>query len=102
MATGAAYLRIRRQKARRLLEAQVEGVETEHREDTEGFDVVDSETDAWLATVESCQEASEPDVDLPFTPQTRVEYRTDLTGTATRKLRRVKDQLTAAASRWRW
>ena len=102
MATGAVYLRIRRQKAKRVLEEQVEGVELEQRSGGNQIAVVDAETDAWLATLESCSEAAELEVDLSFTPQTRVEYQTNTTGTATRKLQRIKDRLTAAASKWQW
>lgn len=102
MATGAAYLRIRRQKAKRLLEEQVKNIETEQQNSGETLAVVDSETGARLVTLESCEKATEPDVNLSFTPQTRVEYQTDTTGTATRKLQQIKDQLTAAASEWRW
>lgn len=102
MATGTAYLRIRRQKARRLLEEQVEEIEIKPRNGGDHLAVVDAETDAWLATLKSCAEAAKPDEDLAFTPQTRVEYRTDTTGTATRKLERIKDRLTTAASNWQW
>lgn len=102
MATGAAYLRLRRQKAKRLLEEQVEGIETERRGDEGELVVVDSATDARLATLGSCEEAAEPEVDLPFTPRIRVEYRTDATGTEAEKLGQIRDRLTAAASAWRW
>lgn len=102
MTTGAAYLRIRRQKARRLLEERVEGIETEQRNGGEEIAVVNSETDAWLATLEPCEGAAEPAVDLSFTPRTHGEYRTDTAETETTKLRQIKDRLTGAASEWRW
>lgn len=102
MATGAAYLRLRRRKAQRLLEERVEGIEIEQRNGGDQLAVADVETDTWLATLESCSEAAEPDVDLSFTPQTRVEYQTNTTGTATSKLQQIKDRLTTAASKWQW
>lgn len=46
MATGAAYLRLRWQNGKRLIEEQVEGIEMEQRDGGETLVLVDSETDA--------------------------------------------------------
>lgn len=102
MANGAAYLRLRRRRARRLLEESVEGIEIREQSGDAGTVVVDSETDAWLATLEPCEKAAESDADLAFTPRIRVEYRTDPAGSEKGKLRQIKARLTDAASAWRW
>lgn len=102
MASSAAYLLLRRQKAKRLLEEQVEGIDIEDGNDGDELAVVDSETDTVLATLNTCEAATEPDVTLSFTPEIRVEYQTDLPDPGTRKLQQIKDRLTAAASEWRW
>lgn len=102
MTSNAAYLLLRRQKAQRLLEEQIEGIDVELGNDGDELAVVDSETDTVLATLGTCEETTEPDVSLSFTPEIRVEYYTNPPDPRTWKLQQIKDRLTAAASDWRW
>ena len=102
MASNAAYFLLRRQKAKRLLEEQVKGIDIEPGNDGDELAVVDSETGTVLATLDTCEEATEPDVTLLFTPEIRVEYQTDPPDPGARKLQQIRDRLTAAASEWRW
>lgn len=102
MASNAAYLLLRRQKAKRLLEEQAEGIDLEPGDDGDELIVVDSETNTVLVTLDTCEEATEPDVTLSFTPEIRVEYQTDPPDPGTRKLQQIRNLLTAAAPEWRW
>jgi hypothetical protein len=71
MATGTPDLVLRQQKGKRLLGERIEGVETEQRDDGE-LAVIDSATEVWLASLGPCEEAAEPDLDLPFPDPRRI------------------------------